>query len=268
MPAIDFTKIIEVASIAIRRSSIFMGLGVNAAESDNLRDYDLSAETKLRVVPQTNDQETLSTYKAEFRAWIIANGLRELHEGFTDFLERLHDACLTLGLSVGAFTPEQCDKLHKSFHRDGFPDKFEMLRKRFRVGTEHEPSLLSINAARNCFTHRRGRVGQKDLTDGQALVLTWKSIDFYITPTGQEPILTDNICPSGLPTPDGGEIEARPVVRELKFLPNSYIEFTPRHLADLCFAASEAANQLAASAVEYARGLGVKINEPGQSDEN
>ncbi|MCX5920315.1 MAG: hypothetical protein NTW61_03170, partial [Candidatus Melainabacteria bacterium] len=101
MSGIDFETLLEYARIGIRRASIFMGFGVHAAASSAIRNFDLSKETKLRIVPDTNDETLLGEYKHEFRSWVIVNGLREIHESFTEYLEKLNQACLTIGWVAG-----------------------------------------------------------------------------------------------------------------------------------------------------------------------
>jgi hypothetical protein len=258
MRGIDFPRIEETVEIAIRRASIFMGFGINAVSDPAFKNYDLSKVTKLRVAPAEVDAETLSTYKSEFSSWIVAGGLRELHEGFTHFLEQINFACLTLGWSVGKFAPQECENFHKSLHGDGFPDKFETLKKRFGIETEHEVGMVSINAARNCLTHRRGVVGRDDTKGNEHLRLSWKSIDIYLIPAGAEPVLTDDIGPEGHPTPPGSQIEFRAVDRELMFPLGGSITFTPKQLADLCYVASQAAHQLTLAAASYAESLGIE----------
>lgn len=260
MSGIDFETLLEYARIGIRRASIFMGFGVHAAASPAIRNFDLSKETKLRVVADTNDDKLLGEYKSEFRSWVIVNGLREIHEAFTEYLEKLNQACLTIGWVAGEFTPEACDGQHKKFHRGGLPDKFEILRKRFGVITQHEDGLNSLNDARNCFTHRRGIVGPDDFNHEDQLRLRWRTLDIYFIPAGGRPVLTRDIPEGGLPMP-GGFIESKYVERICSFSKGEILELSPLQLAEICYFADEAAVELANSAVEYARRKGIPINE-------
>ena len=125
MNGIDFENLLEFARLGIRRGSIFMGFGVEAAKNPLIRKFDLSEHTKLKYVESTNDDILLNEYKDEFKCWVISNALRELHEGFAEYLEKLNQACLTLGWVAGDFSPEVCDRHQKKFMRDGFPEKFE-----------------------------------------------------------------------------------------------------------------------------------------------
>lgn len=260
MSGIDFETLLEYARTGIRRASIFMGLGVHAATSPAIRNFDLSRETKLRVVADTSDDKLLGEYKSEFRSWVIVNGLREIHEAFTEYLEKLNQACLTIGWVAGEFTPEACDRHHKNFHRKGLPDKFEILRKSFGVITQHEDGVNSLNDARNCFTHRRGIVGPDDFNHEDQLRLRWRTLDIYFIPAGGQPVLNRHIPEGGLPMP-GGFIESKYVERICSFSKGEILELSPLQLAEICYFADDAAVELANSAVEYARRKGISINE-------
>jgi len=236
-----------------------MGLGVNAAADPNQTNFDLSNETKIRLVPPTDDPEVLASYKSKFRSWVVSNGLRELLEGFVDFLEALHRDCLTLAWSKGKHTPDECDSLHSKFHKAGLPEKFKILSERFGISSTRSKHILLINAARNCYTHRRGKVGSADVKDNDVLTVTWESLDILIHRPGEDPVNVRDLPEGGLPTPDGGSIESKAVVRMLEFKLGSYIEFSATDLAELCFFVNETATEFAASAVEYAAGIGIEV---------
>lgn len=48
---IDFDKLKEIALRGIRRTAVFLGLGVNAARDENFKDYQLTGIALLRLVP-------------------------------------------------------------------------------------------------------------------------------------------------------------------------------------------------------------------------
>lgn len=133
MNGIDFEELLEYVRFGMRRTSIFMGLGVHAASNPAIRTYDLSSQTKLKITPNTEDESLLQEYKDEFQRWVITNGLRELHEAFVEYLEKLNQACLTIGWVAGKFTSEECDHRHAKFHQAGFPEKLAGLRKNLGV---------------------------------------------------------------------------------------------------------------------------------------
>lgn len=238
-----------------------MGFGVNAAGNPNVSSFDLSRETKIRLVQPTEEPEVLASYKSEFRSWVVANGLRELLEGFVDFLEALHRDCLTLAWSKGHHSPEECDKLQNRFHRLGLPDKFKVLQERFSLSSRHTESILSVNKARNCYTHRRGCVGKADVGDDNVLVIFWEAMDILINRPGEDPVNIRDLPGGGLATPDGGTVEAEKVTRRLEFELGTYVEFSATDLAEVCFLANQASSELASCAVEFAESIGIEIRD-------
>lgn len=114
MNGVDFEKLLETARLGIRRASIFMGFGVEVAQNSLIRKFDLAEHTKLKFVENTNDDILLNEYKDEFKRWVISSALREIHEGFIEYLEKLNQACLTFGWVAGDFNSEMCDRLQKN----------------------------------------------------------------------------------------------------------------------------------------------------------
>ena len=92
---IDFGKILEVALKGVGRATVFLGFGVNAALDTNFNKYQLTDIAQIQLLPQEVDVQALSHFKDEFKTWLVGNGLRELIETFSVFLERLHEACFT-----------------------------------------------------------------------------------------------------------------------------------------------------------------------------
>ena len=240
-----------------------MGLGINAAEDPNATDFDLSNETKIQLVPSTDDAEVVASYKSEFRGWVVSNGLRELLEGFVDFLEALHRDCLTLAWSKEHYSPEECDRLQKRFHHAGLPDKFRSLQERFGISTDCSDAILSINQARNCLTHRRGKVGAADVGEEGALIVVWESMDILINRPGKEPVNIRDFPEGGIPTPDGGTVEAKKAIRRLEFGQGTYVKFSATNLAEICFFINQASAQLAAGAVAFSETIGIEVRDRG-----
>ena len=266
MQDVDFEEVLEFARLGIRRASLFMGFAVNMANNPDVRDYDLSHQTKYRVLPETDDENVLAEYKHEFRTWVIANALREIHESLIEYLEKVNQACLTFEWVVREKTSEDCDRFQKKFHNAGFQDKFHILRRQFNVTTQHENGWLSVNAARNCLTHRRGVVGCDDVNEGGHLRLRWRALEIYFIPAGGAPVFNRDIPPSGLQM-QGGALDSKYVDRSCSFEKGQLVELSPLQLAEICAFADEAAVELANSAVEFARNKGISISErPVDSD--
>lgn len=56
---INFDKILEVALRVVRRASVFMGFGVNAAQNPHFNNYQLTQITKIQLVSANVTPETL-----------------------------------------------------------------------------------------------------------------------------------------------------------------------------------------------------------------
>jgi hypothetical protein len=111
---IDFSNIRETARKGVRRTAVFLGLGINAAIDSALRKYELSDISPIHLVPSNVPEETIAHFKTEFGRWIVANGLRELIETFALFLDRTHNACLFMASHKGkiSFETQHSGNLH------------------------------------------------------------------------------------------------------------------------------------------------------------
>src|SRR5206468_1284535 len=87
--SVDYPASREIVYIACRRAACFMGYALNAARNESLKDFTLSKEYSLHMFPENLPEETITEYKKEFEGWIVTNGLRELIEGFSAFLDNI-----------------------------------------------------------------------------------------------------------------------------------------------------------------------------------
>ncbi|MDP2744700.1 MAG: hypothetical protein Q8P00_06525 [Dehalococcoidia bacterium] len=87
---INLPAIKNIAVKGIRRTAVFMGLGINAANNPDFRQYELAKITSLEFIEPISDEKTLTNFKTEFGRWVIGNGLRELIETFCVFLDEIH----------------------------------------------------------------------------------------------------------------------------------------------------------------------------------
>ena len=63
---ISFPAIQETALKGVRRTAVFMGLGLNAGQDPNYRAYQLSSISMLQFVPQNADDHTIDEFKTHF----------------------------------------------------------------------------------------------------------------------------------------------------------------------------------------------------------
>jgi hypothetical protein len=85
---IDLRHLGRLAQTGVRRAELFMGLGLNAANRPDFRDYELNklpvavdqASIPVRSLAPNANNETIERYKEQFKTWVVSCGLRELLE--------------------------------------------------------------------------------------------------------------------------------------------------------------------------------------------
>lgn len=260
---INLDKIVDVAHRGVRRASVFMGLGVNAALDAGFNQYQLTHITKLQLVSDNVDSKTIDHFKEEFKTWVEGNGLRELLETFSVFLDHIHEAALLVSTSKDKVDLAVFPAKRDSFNREGFPNKLKILRSKYAVGPKHADYLVSINRARNCLSHRRGIVGHEDIDDSGKLRVAWLGMDIYAqTPSGERHSLID-IPPEGLLLPGGGSVYIQFLERERLFDPGNSLRLSTRDLAEICWFFQREADTAKQTVVALARanGVGPKVKE-------
>lgn len=255
---INFDEILDVALRGVRRASIFMGLGVNAAQDAQFANYQLTHITKIQLVPNNVTQETLKHFKDEFKTWVEANGFRELVEAFSSFLDLLHQACLAINGRNQKLALQGVYEKQKSFELQGFPNKLNNLEIAFAVRPKNTEYLKSLNKARNCLTHRRGIVGPEDTEAGDELRVLWLGMDIFIeTPSGEKHMLND--FQPGLYLPEGGTVMAQMVERLRTYERGTPVSLSTRELAEICWFFEREARTAVLSGVEFAKRSGIVV---------
>lgn len=235
-----------------------MGLGVNAALDAEFKQYQLTHITKLQLTSDAIDEKTIDHFKQEFKTWIEGNGLRELIETYSVFLDRIHYAALLIDAKANDDTAALITK-GDSFNREGLSKKLSILRSKFSIGPMHADYIVSINRARNCLTHRRGILGKEDVDESGKLRVAWLGMDVFAeTPTGERHSLME-IPPSGLHLSEGGTVCFQFIEREKLFYPGTPLRLSTRDLAEICWFFQREANTTIQSLVEYAKTNGVAV---------
>jgi len=258
---IDFDRIKGIALRGIRRATVFLGLGVNAARNESITEYDL-AETRIKLLPLKVSAQELKDMKQNFEKWIIWNSLRELIESFGIFLDAINQSCLLFATSKGRVSSKDADKRGPDFERQGVEGKLRTLRERFNITTKSENYFASINQARNCITHRQGRVGKEDLKGNDSFTPTWRAFDIIIqTPDGAEVSLQAPMPEGGIYLKDGGTVGLKVLERLREYKLGDIIEFTPMDINEICFLVNQVSSEIIVSTINYAKELGIKITE-------
>jgi hypothetical protein len=256
---IDLDKLLDKALTGVRRASVFMGLGVNAALDPNFRSFQLSRLTRIQIVPDDISDEALLHFKDEFRLWIEAGGFRELTETFSSYLDSLYHTCLVLQAVPRKELVSSIDKTHKKFQFKVFPDKLSVLAQCFSVGPTHRDYLVSLNRARNCLTHRRGIVGIDDIRGEANFTVSWRGSAIFGETSSGERNYIDEIPEGGVLLPEGASLMVQLVERKRAFSLGAKLVLSTGDLAEICMFYDHEARDAIKSVIRFAESLGVQI---------
>ena|SRR3990172_7618647 len=262
---IDFDKVGEVGLKGVRRAAVFMGLGLNSAHDPAFKSYQLSSiqnvQSKMHIelIPSNVNDETLGHFKTEFAVWIIANGLREVTERYAVFLDGIHQVCQQIACSEQKLDPTVAEKRDSTFRRKGIKYKLQKLDTMFGVKPRYPDYVVSINKARNCLTHRLGKVGIEDCDQEQALEVKWTGMDFQIELESGRILSANEVFGVALSEPGTAQLK---VVERCKSFPvGTFIRFEMHDPAEICNFMLDSIRSIAAAAVQYAKSVGVAIQE-------
>ncbi|HZX35852.1 MAG TPA: hypothetical protein VFF54_05115 [Thermodesulfobacteriota bacterium] len=252
---IDINKVKDIAHRGIRRTSAFMGLGVNAARDEQFKKYQLS-DSAFSIISDKLDDKSIAHIKEEFEKWVISNGLTEIVESFCLFLDEVHRSCLLMATNKERIVSNDARKFGINFKKVGVEDKLKTLKNRFSVTSDKEKYLGSINQARNCITHRKGMVGTEDLRGEESFRLIWWAVDICIeTPNGEKYTIPEG----GLLLQDGGSLRVHFKERIIEYKLGDIVNLSPKELSEICFLVYSATHDIARSVDEYAKKIGVNI---------
>jgi len=252
---IDFGKIHDTAIKGINRAAVFMGLGVNAADMDDLDNYLLDRDTRFRILPEEVSAETIKGWKQEFRIWVVGCGFRELVDRFCVFMDRLYHACSIVSRSS---TP----KIQKEFEDLGMDRKIKKINEEFAVSCHYDEHLSTFYPIRNCFVHRLGLVGPRDLKSDKTLNLRWMRFQtVFTTQYGHEQQIPDFLDPKSpsFVTREGGFLGLKWVSAERKFEKGDWIRLNPKELTEILFFARLCAVEYTKSGVGFAKDKGILL---------
>ncbi|MDF7802110.1 hypothetical protein P4C99_21745 [Pontiellaceae bacterium B1224] len=254
---IDFDKIYAIARKGINRSAVFMGLGVNAADHDELLDYHLFRDTNFRILPDEVPTETLAEWKKEFRIWVVGCGFREMVDRLCVFLDKTH-------LALRMIDKSNSDKIINDFEFKGLRGKIDNLRDELDFSFNFSEQLASFTETRNCFVHRLGHVGELDLKYSDSLVLKFMRFDcIFTTEDGIESNIPDLFDPDSPPfyTPEAGSLGLKWNEKILEFKENEWILISPKDLTEILYFTIRCIADIHKQSIEFAKSRGVPIIE-------
>ena len=260
---VDFGNIFDVLNSGVRRADVFMGIGLNSAESDPPISHVLSlkgAGVQL-VKTELTDQERASVAH-EYGKWIRANGFRELLETFSIYLLRIYDLIWHLHFLYGNGSKTMPVA---RFERLGIFDQIDYLRNFIPILDERVDILKTLNQARNCYAHRRGVVGEADIDPATGafevkwlrLVYELKEPDGTIIP---EPELFGRFLPQG------GIIQIRIEIATKSFASGDELVLDKEELKYICLCVHTIGHGIADETLKYALALGAKAVPPPEPE--
>jgi len=261
---IDFAKLAEIGIKGIRRAAVFMGLGLNAANNPDFRNYQLSTiqnlpatALRMELIPSNVNNDTLAHFKTEFATWVIGNALREMIERFAIFLDNVHYTCQLVACSKNQLEAVEATERDKEFRFKGVAFKLRNLEARFSIKPNYPAFINSINQARNCLTHRTGRVGAEDCNVDQGLEVKWVGMDFQVE------LKSGTVMPYaeiiGVPLPEDGVFQVKFVERSKLFPTGGSVYFQMHELAEISNFMLTSITAVTDSALKYAKSLGIAI---------
>src|SRR5713226_796734 len=108
---------------------------------------------QLRFVPESADGDLVGEYKREFANWILGNALREMIESLEVCLGNVYQVCSLVAQTTGKQAPSR--KITRPFEKSGV----------FGIASRHASYIETLTWLRNCLTHRRGIVADRDCND-------------------------------------------------------------------------------------------------------
>jgi len=258
---IELAHILEIANKGIRRAAVFMGVGVNVAEDKSFKKYELTDKTNIQIIPSNLDDETIGHIKKEFEIWVIANGLRELIEAFSIYLDEIYNACLLIEIVNNHLERANYSKYCRKYAKQGFPNKLNLMKQKFGIHPMHEDYINSIYKVRNCLAHRRGIVRKDDCKEGSSLKIKWLGIDAnIITPSGQQHSALD-VPEEGIFLPEGGKLVVTNIEKEKTYNIGEIVKIDANMLSEICWYMLNEAYSIFDRTINYMKASGIKIND-------
>lgn len=254
-----FDKILDEAMTVIRRAAVFLGLGVNAANRPDLRDYQLTDETMIQILSDVPDS-VVDEWKSVFKIWIVAGGFREVIEHLCLFLDRIFHCLLKVPGGPRTAT-------WKQFERSGLAAKLQFLKEDFGVSSGFDEALATLSPIRNCLIHRLGVVRQVNAPNGE-LVLQYHAPRYFVEmPSGTVDVAQERSKASPIFCPEGGTVSVEPFkLYTRSFRPGDQIYLSPHELHQILFFSIHCINRLLLSATEYCVSKGLEVAKAAPAD--
>ncbi len=251
---IDLDRIADIAFLGLRRSMVFMGFGVNAADNNEFLEFEIPGPLKMRFVPEGATLEQIKEMKLHFRSWVIASALRDLLEAVSIALTKFYLAVRIAG--DNSILPQNFDEIEKEVSFKSIPDKLSRLSE-LGMKAVYDAHFFGLTKVRNCLAHRMGLVADSDCNDGDKLTVTWRSFNIELHTESGERFNILNIIGKRLENP--GTIVITPADRIRSFRKGSTIDLTHTELAEIGIMTNNAINHFRAETTRLAQAHGIEV---------
>lgn len=253
---INLDRIVETLRKGVRRADIFMGIGLNASTHAPPISHVLATEGfhHINLVKDNLTQGEQDHVALEFGKWVRANGIRELIETFSVFCDQLYRALFVMQRLKG--DPAMKLMPPAQFEQKGVGDKMEALSALIEVSEADRRVFRSLNQARNCYAHRQGRIGERDVSaDTKSMVLVWNAFQVEAQePNGNIVVEQDLV---GYLFEEGGMIQLRIIERVREFPLGSELVLDKQDLKEICLSTLNIGQRLLHHTIDLANTLGI-----------
>jgi hypothetical protein len=206
--------------------------------------------------------------KREFSTWVLTNGFCDIAEAISVVLEQVYrvawkvrraDQLVGTDESKVLQWEQACERAAQQFNRKTLPDKLDHLGSDYSI--HFSPSLVreirSINAARNCFVHREGIVGEKDLNEPGQLTVYFRRLALIIGPTD---------APREIALPytkqDGDELRVEERDASKSFALCALVSFGSADFSGFCWTAHRFGVDMEKVMLDYCESHGIEEGDP------
>ena len=242
----------------IRRSDIFMGIGLNTSEHNPPISHFLGPDDHFQiqlVKKELNDEEKKHVAE-EFAKWIRAGGIRELLETFSIFMHQLYTAIFLIKEHQKQLDREFNKCRPQRFEFLGIGVQIERMAEIIKVEDRFLKIVRSLNRVRNCYAHRRGLVSAADFNEGEnKLTVTWNAFEIQVRENDGNVVLGKDIF--GRTFEKGGEIGLKVVERSKDFPAGTELILEQGELKEICLCLLSIGQRLFSGTVDVAKSAGI-----------
>lgn len=251
---IDFKKLLEVAYVGVRRAAGFMTLGLRAATDPSITSLNLVSNFSLRFFPEDPGESVIRETQRHYSEWIIGNGLRELEQYFSAFVDELYLVLCLIDSNQKAVAFGDISKRSKRFNDDtNLASKLDRIAAEFNVRSSCAEHFSNISRARNVLTHNLGIVSERHQNSPNGFRMTWRSMDMRVgDKVISQPFESFRV--------EKDEVIALVVVdRERTFPVGTSFTLTSHDLSEICMMFSTQASELVNAAQAQAVASGIIV---------